>query len=97
MSAENKGNFFQYLEESTWQERDAIANELKAMYNGILTDEEECYARTMRNEKSTKAKQEYFEAVQRLGTIQGIFDTLHIDFECGKKFELPEEMAIPFR
>jgi len=97
MNTKTNGGFFKYLEESTQQEREAIANELKAMYNGILTDEEECYALTMRNERSTKAKQNYFEAVQRLGTIQGIFDTLHIDFECGKMFDLPEEMAIPFR
>jgi hypothetical protein len=82
--------FFKYLEESTWQEKDAIANELKAMYNGILEDEQKCYAQTMRHEKSTKAKHNYFEAVQRLGTIQGIFETLHIDYECGKKFDIPE-------
>lgn len=97
MSAGTKGNFFKYLEESTWQEREAIANELKAMYNGILQDEQECFVPAMREKRGSKARQRYFESVQRLGTIQGVFDTLHIEYEDGKMFDLPEEMAIPFR
>lgn len=36
-------SFFKYLEESTRQEREAIAAELKAEYNGILRDEQETF------------------------------------------------------
>ena len=80
-------SFFKYLEESTRQEREAIAAELKAEYNGILRDEQETFAELRRNENSAEIVQAYFEAVQRLGTIQAIFEILHIDYEPGKFYE----------
>lgn len=80
-------SFFKYLEESTRQEREAIAAELKAEYNGILRDEQETFTELRRNENSAEIVQAYFEAVQRLGTIQAIFEILHIDYEPGKFYE----------
>lgn len=85
--------FFDYIEHSTWQEKDEIADELKAMYNRILEDEQELFADVRDSKRDGKAKHRYLEAVQRVGTIQGVFDILHIEFECGRKFALEN---VPF-
>jgi hypothetical protein len=84
---------FKYYDESTRKERKAIANELKALYNGILEDERETFATLYHSKRKTPTqKQAYFEAVQRVGTIQAVFEILHIDYECGQPFAevLPE-------
>jgi hypothetical protein len=88
MSAEIKSSFFKYLEESTWQERESIANELKTMYNRILDDEQEYFALVREEKKGSKNSHKYLEVVARLGTIQGIFEILHIDYEYGERFDL---------
>lgn len=78
---------FKYFEESTRQEREQIAQELKALYNGILEDERETFATLYNSKRRTPTqKQAYFEAVQRVGTIQAVFEILHIDYECGQPF-----------
>lgn len=79
---------FKYFEESTRQEREAIADELKALYNGILEDERETFATLYNSKRKTPAqKQAYFEAVQRVGTIQTVFEILHIEYEAGQPFQ----------
>lgn len=77
---------FDYLERSTRQEREQLADELRALYNGALEDERRTYSRALENKRSTKARENYAEAVQRLGAITDIFDALHIDYEPGRLY-----------
>lgn len=72
---------FKYLETCNQQEKECIESKLKKLYLGALEDEKNCFAEMQRNKRSHKAKNNYFESVQRLGAIQDIFDILHIDYE----------------
>ena len=78
-------NFFEYLETSTWQERKTIETELKELYNGALKDMLYCFS--LINIKRN-AKNDYLEAVQRVGAIEQVFDILHIEYENGNFFEI---------
>ena len=69
-----------YLETCNQQEKERIENELKKLYLGALEDQNNCFAEIMKNKRSHKARNNYFEAVQRLGAIQDVFDIFHIDF-----------------
>lgn len=77
-----KSNFFDYLETSTHQERQAIAEELKALFFGALDDEAETFSKARQDKKSHKAREAYLESVQRVGALLDVFDVLHIDAEC---------------
>ena len=63
---------FNYILTSTERERDTIAEELKKMYFNLLDDEAQTFATLRENRKSTKARADYLEAVQRVGTFQQI-------------------------
>lgn len=75
-----KKAFFDYLETSTQKERDEMAQELKKAYFEILEDERETFAKVRQNRRSTKARADYLEAVQRVGTAQQFFDILRVDW-----------------
>lgn len=71
-------SFFKYFEESSRLEREKIAEELKELYREAVEDERKQFAETRRNPRSHKARENYCEAVQVLGTIIDIFEILHI-------------------
>jgi hypothetical protein len=72
-------NFFEYLETSTQQERQEIGEKIKQLYFDAIKDEQETFAKHIRNRKSTKARQNHFESVQRLGAIGDVLELLGID------------------
>lgn len=72
---------FEYLEQSTWQEKEVIAENLKVIYSEALYDEREAFAEFQKNKRSFNAKQNYFESVQRLGAITDVLDILHIEWD----------------
>lgn len=72
-------NFFEHLETSTKQERQEIGESVKKLYLGAYEDLQETLAEHRQNRKSTKAKQNYFESVQRFGAICDILELLGID------------------
>ena len=72
-------NFFEYLETSTQQERDEIAKNIVNLYFGACEDLEKTFAEHRRNRKSTKARQDYFESVQRFAGIGDVLDLLGVD------------------
>lgn len=72
-------NFFEYLETSTHQERHEIGENIKQLYFDAIKDEQETFAEHRRNRKSTKARQNYFESVQRLGAIGDVLELLGVD------------------
>ena len=65
-------------------ERERKAEELKALYNAALKDEQETFAEYRRDKHSFTKKQNYFESVQRLGAITDIFDILGIEWNGGE-------------
>lgn len=72
-------NFFEYLETSTKQERQEIGENIKKLYFGAYKDLQETFSAHRRNPKSTKARQNYFESVQRYGAIGDVLELLGID------------------
>lgn len=72
-------NFFEYLETSTQQERHEIGENIKNLYFGAYKDLQETFAEHRRNRKSTKARQNYLESVQRFGAIGDVLELLGID------------------
>ena len=72
-------NFFEHLETSTKQERQEIGESVKKLYLGAYEDLQETFAEHRRNPKSTKARQNYFESVQRFGAICDVLELLGID------------------
>lgn len=72
-------NFFEYLETSTHQERHEIGEKLKQLYFDAMKDQQETFLEHRRNRKSTKARQNYFESVQRLGAISDVLELLGVD------------------
>lgn len=72
---------FKYLEESTREEKERIARQLMATYFWALYDERDAFAEYRKNKRSFKAKQNYYECVQRLGAITDVLDILHIEWE----------------
>ena len=88
-----KKSFFEYLECSTRQEKEEIANELKAFYNTLVGLENEYFMRARASKKRGKAYIDYIELVQRIGTLQRVFEILHIDYEIGTPFD---DVIIPF-
>lgn len=72
-------NFFEYLETSTQQERQEIGENIKWLYFGAYKDLQETFAEHRKNRKSTKAKQKYFESVQRFGAIGDVLELLGVD------------------
>lgn len=70
---------FKYFEESTWQEKKEMENQLLAMYNDANKDNAECHE-AYRQNRTPKNKQTYFESVQRLGSILDVFEILHLDY-----------------
>jgi hypothetical protein len=91
----SKCNFFDYLERSTQQERETIANTIKAMYNELLTDENEFYTLAREEKKGRRYREKYVEVIGKIGIMQRIFDILHVDVDPNKPFDLPEEFGIP--
>lgn len=67
---------FNYILTSTERERDTIAEELKKFYFNLLDDEKQTFAKLRENRKSSKARTDYFEAVQRVGTFQQIAEII---------------------
>lgn len=65
-------------------ERERKAEELKALYNAALKDEQETFAEYRRDKRSFTKKQNYFESIQRLGAITDIFDILGIEWNGGE-------------
>lgn len=88
-----KREFFDYLECSTKQERDAMAQELKEFYNTLLKLELEEFQTARRSHKNSKAQRRYCELIQQIGTLQAVFEILHIDYEMGAPFD---DVIIPF-
>lgn len=86
-------SFFYYLETSTAKEKEEIANELKQFYNTLLDLEKDAFSRARQNKRTTKDKIRYFEIIQQIGTLQAVFEILHIDFEMGAPFE---DVSAPF-
>ena len=82
---------FAYFETTSHQEREEIATQLQAMYNAILTEENETFSalREAAPEAYPTAQIAHAESVGKLGTIQGLFDILGIRYEPGTPF--PEE------
>lgn len=74
---------FEYFETTSRLEREEIAASLRRMYNAILEQEAEAWAKP----QTLSAKLDLAEAIGKLGTIQGIFEVLGIPFEYGRKFE----------
>lgn len=72
---------FEYLEQSTWQEKEVIAENLKVIYYEALYDERDAFVEYQKNKRSFNAKQNYFESVQRLGAITDVLDILHIEWD----------------
>lgn len=72
-------NFFEYLETSTQQERHEIGEKIKNLYFGAYKDLQETFAEHRRNRKSTTARQNYFESVQRVGAIGDVLELLGVD------------------
>ena len=75
---------FKYFEESTWQEKKEMENQLLAMYKDVNEDNTECYEAYHQN-KTAKNKQNYFESVQRLDAILDVFEILRLD--CGQNLD----------
>lgn len=73
-------NIFKYYNESTWQEREAIALELKRYYNTLLAQERELYR--MHGNAVT-----YAETIAKVAALQGAFEIMHIDYEIDTPFE----------
>ena len=84
-------SFFKYFEESSRIERERIAEELKDLYRGAVEDENEQHASLRMNPRSHKARENYYQAVQRLGAIIDIFDILHIVDYDEELFEFANE------
>lgn len=72
-------NFFEYLETSTQQERQEIGENIKKLYFGAYKDLQATFLEDRRNPKSIKARQNYFESVQRYGAICDVLELLGID------------------
>lgn len=72
-------NIFEYLETSTQQERQEIGENIKELYLGAYEDLQETFAEHRQNRKSTSARQNYFESVQRFGAICDVLELLGID------------------
>ena len=72
-------NFFEYLETSTQQERHEIGEKIKNLYFEAYKDLQETFVEHRRNRKSTKARQNYFESVQRFGAISEVLEVLGVD------------------
>ena len=72
-------NFFEYLETSTQQERQEIGESIKSLYFGAYKDLQETFSEHRRNRKSTKARQNYFESVQRFGAVGDVLELLGVD------------------
>lgn len=72
-------NFFEYLETSTQQERQEIGENIKGLYFGAYKDLQEKFAEHRRNRKSTTARQNYVESVQRFGAIGDVLELLGVD------------------
>lgn len=72
-------NIFRYYDESTWQEREGTALELKRYYNTLLANERELYG--------TRNGVAYAEALAKVAALQGVFEILHIDYEPDTLFE----------
>ena len=70
-------NFFAHFETCNRRERDDIAAELIRMYNTAIDREAETYR--------AGSPFEYAEQVGKLAMLQGVFDVLGIEFECGVK------------
>lgn len=75
---------FKNFETLSRTEREAKAEELKALYNEALKDEQKTFAEYRRDKRSFNKKQSYFESVQRLGAITDIFDILGIEWDGGE-------------
>lgn len=72
-------NFFEYLETSTRQERQEIGENIEKLYFGAQEDLHETFSEHRRNPKSIKARQNYFESVQRFAAICDILELLGVD------------------
>lgn len=72
-------NFFEYLETSTQQERQEMGENIKKLYFGAYKDLRATLLEHRRNPKSTKAKQNYFESLQRVGAICDVLELLGVD------------------
>lgn len=75
---------FKYFETLIKTERENKAEDLKALYNAAVKDEQETFAEYRRDKRSFNKKQSYFESVQRLGAITDIFDILGIEWDGGE-------------
>lgn len=78
-------NLFTYIEESTWQEREQIGEELKKLYNDAMEDMQELFVKARGKRANSKERREYLESVQRMGAIYDIFDILRIPYEMSEK------------
>ena len=82
---------FKYYLESTEQEREAMEAELKQMYNDALDAENSLYIDAISrcgDQEHARRVKGYQTALTRLGTLQGVFEVLHVDYEPGKKFDI---------
>ena len=75
---------FKYFETLSRTERETKADELKALYNAALKDQQEAFTKYRQDKRSFNKKQSYFESVQRLGAITDIFDILGIKWDDGE-------------
>ena len=72
-------NFFYYLETSTQQERHEMGEKIKKLYFDAYKDVQKTFSEHWQNRKSTKARQNYFESVQRFGAIGDVLEVLGVD------------------
>lgn len=76
----NEKNILEHLKTYTWQELEGKTKEIQELYAGALKDERETFSEYRRNRRSGKARENYYEAVQRLGGIQEVLELLNIDY-----------------
>lgn len=74
---------FDYLDACTWQEKIAISDELKELYNKVLKNENDAFTARQRNEISGAA---YDGKIYALGILQATFEILHIPYDAGLQF-----------
>lgn len=79
---------FNYLDTCTWQEKAAISDELKALYNTVLRNEQESFSYRLEDKISAAA---YDGRIYALGILQAAFEALHIPYEEGRLFCIGEE------